>query len=158
MRCRHAVVQDVGLLYQRLSKYQRKRDHAIRMMTRIEAEIGEAHRQQQRQQRLRTACVRPPINCAGAKCRACGIMFRILRSDPEGRSWERCWYCTCFRCGACRETPCECLKDMDTPRSPSPQPSPPPPPPRASAAPADQSATEPAAAAITAADDTSGAV
>ena len=86
MRCRHAVVQDVGLLYQRLSKYQRKRDHAIRMMTRIEAEIGEAHRQQQRQQRLRTACVRPSINCAGAKCRACGIMFRILRYDPEGRS------------------------------------------------------------------------
>ena len=161
MRCRHAIVQDVGLLYQRLGKYQRKRDRASRMMPRIEAEIGEAHRQQQRQQRLRTECVRPPINCAGPKCYACGIIFRILRSDPEGRSWERCWHCTCFRCGACRETPCECLRDMDTPRSPSPQPSPPPPPPPgASAGPADQSATEPAAAAAAAADadDTSGDV
>ena len=117
------------------------------MMDRIDAEINETHRQAQLQQQRSTACVRPPNNCDGVKCLACGIMFRILRSDLEGRSWQRCWHCTCYRCGACCETPCECLKDMDTPRSPSPQPSPPPPPPGASAGSADQAATASAAAA-----------
>ena len=83
MRYRDAMMQDVGLLYQRLAKYRRKRDRAIRMIDRIDAEISKALRQAQQR---RAATARSPNNCKGVKCLACGIMFRILKSKTKGCS------------------------------------------------------------------------
>ena len=115
--------QKIRQLYKRLAKYRRKRDHAIHMIDSIDTEINDLHRLARRQH------VPPPATrthniCAGVRCLTCSAMYRMLRSDPTGSSWEQCWHCTCFRCSDCREAPCECLKDMDTPRSPSPEPTP----------------------------------